>query len=115
VEPDKEPSKHIFQDLGTLKKEIDKLGCPFIFLIPENNLPAGFSPDTWKNLPELSRFVTIPDLVSLIELEKASGKTLSSQLPVVIGIRKNGEITYLSSGYKIGIGEEIIKELDQPL
>ncbi len=113
VEPDKEPSKHIFQDLGTLKKEIDKLDCPFIFMIPENKLPAGFTPDTWKNLPASSRFATIPDLISLTELEKATGKSLRGQFPIVIRISKDGKVTYLSSGYKIGIGEEIIKEVAQ--
>ncbi|TSA36438.1 MAG: transglutaminase domain-containing protein [Porphyromonadaceae bacterium] len=111
IEPDKEPSKHVFQDLGTLKKEIDKLDCPFIFLIPENKLPAGFTSDTWKNLPSSSRFVTIPDLSSLAELEKVAGKSLAGQFPIVIRINKDGKVTYLSSGYKIGIGEEIIKDL----
>ncbi|MFA6481316.1 MAG: transglutaminase domain-containing protein [Bacteroidales bacterium] len=113
VEPDKEPSKHIFQDLGLLRKEIDNLNCPFIFLIPEDKLPSGFSPDSWKNLPSSSRFATIPDMKSLNELEKASGKSLSGQLPIVIRIGKDGTVTYLSSGYKIGIGEEIIREVQR--
>ncbi len=109
IEPDKEPSKHIFQDLGMLKKEIDKLNCPFIFIVPENKLPAGFNQDTWKNLPAKSRFVLVQDLYSLTELEKTTGKSFSGQLPVVIRINKESKVTYLSSGYKIGIGEEIIK------
>lgn len=111
VEPDKEPTKHVFQDLATLKREIDQLNCPFVFMIPENKLPAGFNKDSWKNLPELTRFVVIPDLSSLSELEKSTGKKLAGQLPVVIRIDKDGKVTYLSSGYKIGIGEEIIKEV----
>ncbi|MDD4645882.1 MAG: transglutaminase-like domain-containing protein [Bacteroidales bacterium] len=110
VDPDKEPSKHIFQDLGLLKNELDKLGCPFVFLIPENKLPAGFTAATWKNLPSATRFLTIPDLTSLTELEKETGKSLSGQFPVVIMINNESNVTYLSSGYKIGIGEEIIKE-----
>jgi len=113
IDPDKEPTKHVFQDLGTLKNEIDKLNCPFIFLIPKNKMPAGFSVNTWKNLPALSRFATIPDLSSLAELEKASGKSLANQLPVVIRTNKAGDVKYLSSGYKIGVGEELIKELNR--
>ncbi len=111
VEPDKETSKHIFQDLGILKKEIDHLDCPFIFLIPENKLPAGFTPENWKTLPASTRFLIIPDMISLTELETAAGKSLSGQFPIVIRINQKGEVTYLSSGYKIGIGEEIIKEV----
>jgi hypothetical protein len=111
VEPDKEPSKHIFQDLGLLKKELDNLKCPFVFLIPENKIPAGFNSRSWETLPSGSRFATIRDISSLQELEKAAGKSLSGQLPVVIRINKDGKVTYLSSGYKIGIGEEILKEI----
>lgn len=111
VEPDKEPTKHIFQDLGSLKMEIDKLDCPFVFLVPENKLPAGFNADTWKDLPATSRFAIIPDLSSLSDLEKATGKSVSSQFPIVVIMDRSGNITYLSSGYKIGIGEEIIKEV----
>ena len=77
----------------------------------DNKIPAGFTPDTWKNLPAASRFLTVPDLASLTELEKATGKTLSGQFPVVIRITKDGKIIYLSSGYKIGIGEEIIRNV----
>jgi hypothetical protein len=113
VEPDKEPSKHIFQDLELLKKELDKLNCPFIFMVPENKLPAGFTQDNWKNLPSSTRFVTIPDLTSLTEFEKSAGKSLSGQFPVVIRVKKDGKVTYLSTGYKIGIGEEIIKEIER--
>jgi transglutaminase-like putative cysteine protease len=111
IEPDKETSKHVFQDLGILKKEIDQLNSEFIFLIPENKLPSGFNSSEWGNLPASSRFATIPDLMSLQELERSSGKSLSGQLPVVIRLHDDGRVTYLSSGYKIGIGEELIKEI----
>jgi transglutaminase-like putative cysteine protease len=109
IEPDKETSKHVFQDLATLKTEVDRLGCPFVFLIPNEKLPAGFTGDTWKNLPDQSQFGVIANLSSLEELEKATGKKLSGQFPVVIVIDAQGQVTYLSSGYKIGIGEELIK------
>ncbi|OFY48259.1 MAG: hypothetical protein A2X22_01410 [Bacteroidetes bacterium GWF2_49_14] len=109
IEPDKETTKHVFQDLGSLKTEVDKLKCPFVFLIPSDNLPAGFTKDSWKMLPKKSVFGTVSDLSSLNELEKSSGKSLSGQFPIVIMVDSIGRVTYLSSGYKIGIGEELIK------
>ncbi len=111
MDPDKEPTKHVIQDLGLLKKELDHQNCPFIFLIPENKKTAGFSEETWKNIPEQSFILSVPDLASLQELESATGKNLTGQFPVVIITDKNGGVTYLSSGYKIGIGEELIKVL----
>jgi hypothetical protein len=111
IEPDKEPTKHLFQDLGSLKSEVDKLGCQFVFLIPDDKLPAGFRSDTWKSLPANSTFAVIDELVSLQELEKSSGQKLGDQFPVVIVSDEKGQVTYLSSGYKIGIGEELVKLL----
>ena len=113
IEPDKEPTKHLFQDLGSLKSEVDKLGCQFVFLIPDDKLPAGFGADTWQNLPDRSSFAVISGSASLQELEKSSGKKLGEQFPVVIVADENGQVTYLSSGYKIGIGEELVKLLSR--
>ncbi|MFO7617881.1 MAG: hypothetical protein R6V75_11585 [Bacteroidales bacterium] len=111
MDPDKEPTKHVIQDLALLKKELDRLPCPFIFLIPESRIPTGFSAETWKQLPERSFVLAVPDLTSLESVESLSGKSLTGHLPVVIIRSGSGEITYMSSGYKIGIAEELIKAI----
>lgn len=109
IQPDKEPSKHIFQDLTLLKKEIDRSGFHFVFMIAEQDLSDTFAPDQWKNLPANSRFVVIPNLSSIQEIELAVGKIVTKSYPVVIKVNKDGEITFLSTGYKIGIGEDLIR------
>jgi len=113
IEPDKEPTKHVFQDLGNLKVEVDKLGCPFVFLVQKDRMPPGFSEDTWKNLPSKSSFGVLSGSGSLQELGQSVGKDLSGQFPVVIVTDAEGQVIYLSSGYKIGIGEELVKMLSQ--
>jgi hypothetical protein len=109
IQPDKEPSKHIFQDLSLLKKEIDRSGFHFVFMIAEQDLSDTFTPDNWKNLPANTRFVIIPDLSSIQEVESVVGKSVTKSYPVVITVNKDGEITFLSTGYKIGIGEDLIR------
>ncbi|MDD2571206.1 MAG: transglutaminase-like domain-containing protein [Bacteroidales bacterium] len=111
MDPDKEPTKHVIQDLALLKKELDQLSCSFIFLIPEDRLPSGFTAASWTQIPEQSHLVSIPGLTSLKEIESITNRSLSDHLPVVIIKNEAGEIIYLSSGYKIGIAEELIKAI----
>ncbi|MBT7095145.1 MAG: hypothetical protein HN936_18005, partial [Bacteroidetes bacterium] len=109
IDPDKEPTKHTFQDLGVLKDELDELDLPFTFIIPENKLTDSFRNNDYSGLPDNHLFVFAKELNNLQALSAKLDRDLASQLPVFIITNLKGEVIYLSSGYKIGIGEEIVK------
>lgn len=109
VDPDKEPSKHAFQNLGLLKKELDALDLSFTFVIPENRLTDSFRNTDYSGLPENHQFLVAKELELVESIETQIETKLSNHLPVFIIVNIKGEIIYLSSGYKIGIGEEIVK------
>ena len=109
IDPDKEPTKHTFQDLPLLKKELEKLDIPFTFVIPENKLTDSFKNSGYEGLPKNHQFLIAKDLSLVESIEKQTDKKLTNQLPVFIIVNPDGEVIYLSSGYKIGIGEEIVK------
>jgi len=109
VDPDKEPSKHAFQDLGLLKNELDALDLPFTFVIPENKLTDSFRNTDYSGLPENHQFLLARELGLVESIETQIETKLSNHLPVFVIANTKGEIIYLSSGYKIGIGEEIVK------
>ncbi|MEA1877509.1 MAG: transglutaminase-like domain-containing protein [Bacteroidota bacterium] len=109
VDPDKEPSKHAFQDLALLKKELDVLDLPFTFVIPENKLTDSFRNTDYSGLPGHHQFLIAKELKLVESLEIQIERELRNHLPVFVIANTNGEIIYLSSGYKIGIGEEIVK------
>lgn len=106
---DKEPSKYTFQDLEILKEEIDKLGLPFVFIIPEEKLTDSFENSNYNKLPDNHKFLVSKNIEQLYSIEKQVNKPLVDHLPLLIISNNQGEISYLSSGYKIGIGEEILK------
>jgi transglutaminase-like putative cysteine protease len=109
IEPEKEPTKHIFNDLPLLKTELDAWGGEFLFLSSASNeqvnplqslggLPANtsFGLDNHLNVLKNSlKFNTDPEL----------------SLPLVVVANKDGNIMFVSSGYRIGIGEQILKSV----
>jgi len=109
IEPDKEPTKHTFQDLPQLKNELEALNVPFTFIIPESKLTDSFKNSEYTGLPENHQFLVAKDLALVRSIEKQTNEKLADHLPVFIIANAKGELIYLSSGYKIGIGEEIVK------
>lgn len=81
VEAEKEPSKHFLADLARIKADLAKWnGCVRV-LYKNEHLDA---------------------------IEKLTGKVLSDNLPLVVFIEPGGEISYLTEGYRIGIGDDLM-------
>lgn len=110
IEPDKEPTKHIFNDLPPLKTELDSWGGDFIFLSGSSKDMKYFNPENLKGLPELTHFSSDKNLEVLKKSVKLS-EPADIRLPFVVMTDKNGNIIFTSSGYRIGIGEQILKNV----
>jgi len=111
IEPDKEPTKHIFNDLPLLKTELDLWGGDFLFLTDSDQNMNTFNPGSLKGLPVLTHFSSDNNLEVLrksIELSEPA----DIRLPFVVMTDKNGNIIFTSSGYRIGIGEQILKNAE---
>lgn len=109
IDHNREPSKHILNDLPLVKRELDQLGCQLIFLSDPAARSASYKPDEFKGLPANSIFAFDTDLEILKSLR--GDITSSIQLPFVIYSDRNGNIYYMSEGYTIGIGEQILKTI----
>jgi hypothetical protein len=110
IDPDKEPTRHIFNDLPILKSELDSWGGYIIFLDGRSSLTSGFDPASLKGLPVNSLFANDNNfglLSTAITKDTLSG----SSLPYVLISDNDGNIVYTSSGYRIGIGEQILKHV----
>jgi hypothetical protein len=106
AEPDKEPTKHIFNDLINLKQEFDEWGGYFLVLTSPDTKWSGFIPQELKSLPANILFghdnKILPGVFN-------SSESCEIGLPYVVMADKNGKILYSSSGYKIGIGEQLLR------
>lgn len=104
TDPEQEPTKHIFNDLPQLKAELDSWGGNFLFLsdagsrLPATGLPDNSTNGADRGLNALQKHVKFKSPTPI-------------NLPFAIVTDKEGNIVYISSGYKIGIGEQILKAL----
>jgi hypothetical protein len=110
IDPDKEPTKHIFNDLPLLKSELDSWGGYFIFLSNESEASNNFKLESIKGLPANSLYSV--DIDSKILKEITKSVSLSDiHFPFLVLTDKNGNIILKSEGYRIGIGEQILKKI----
>jgi hypothetical protein len=108
VDPDKEPTKHLLADLRQKKSEFGQWKGRFAIVFPSEDQMKSFVQTEASLLPKNISYSfqsTFPVRPSDIRIETGGLKNL----PVVIFINKQGAINYLSEGYKIGIGDELLR------
>jgi transglutaminase-like putative cysteine protease len=107
IESGKEPTRHAIVDISKLKANFEKWGGSFVLVLPEN-LKANFDKNILTELPSQTQVVV--DNNNILKVIETTLKTkLSTDLPVVTIINEKGEVIYLSKGYKIGTGEQLLK------
>ena len=109
IEHDKEPSRHIVNDIPLVSNELDKIGCQLIFLSDPSLKSASYKPELIKGLPEKSLFGFDKNLNILKSIHGESSD--SGRLPFILYSDADGTIYFESEGYRIGIGEQILKSI----
>ena len=107
IDPDKEPTKHLMADLRQKKAEFGKWKGEFILVFPSEEQMKSFVKSDATLLPKnviYSFQSTFPVKLSDIKVKTTGLKNL----PVVIYLNGKGVINYLSEGYRIGIGDELL-------
>lgn len=112
IDPDKEPTKHVFADMVSKIEDFNRVNIPFYFILPEETSLASSSKEKYKDIPERS-FFALDKGDNLSRLELQFKKKLGIDLPVILIFKQQGELVYLSHGYKIGLPDEILKYLRQ--
>jgi transglutaminase-like putative cysteine protease len=110
IEPDKEPTKHIFNDLPLLKHELDAWGGSFLFLTASLQDMKSFDPVIIKGLPDKTLFGS-DDGMAVFKSSVDIKPLPDTRLPFVVLSDNVGNILFTSAGYRIGIGEQILKHI----
>jgi hypothetical protein len=107
VDPDREPTKHLLADLRQKKGDFEKKKDRIIMVFPSEEQMKSFVKTETALLPKNISYSfqsTFPVRPSDIKLKTGGLKNL----PVVICFNEKGVINYLSEGYRIGIGDELL-------
>jgi len=108
LDPDKEPSKHILNDLGPYVDHFNKWGGQFVVAMPAEKAGQAGVLKTYQ-LPANMESGIDPNDQILNAISAIYGAGLKDKLPLVLFCDASGNVYLFSSGYKIGIGEQLLK------
>ena len=108
---EKEPSKHIINDLVLVKQQFEASSAQLLFVLPKYISETVFNTETLKNIPGNHVFLKQVQGDLLSSIEKQTCSLLTDKLPVILVFDKENNLVYLNKGYTIGIGEQLLNIL----
>ena len=111
IDPGKEPSKHVLQDLPALQAEFEQWGGGIVFMPPDDKMAGNFDPSVFPKLPGQNLWAIDEKRTLLNGVSNTLQLDFSENFPLTLFLSDNGGILYFSEGYQIGIGENIIKTI----
>ena len=104
-----EPTNHVLNDISVFKEDFEKSGMKILMVFADGENARRFKASDFPRLPGNIELGTDMDGSVKASLLDGAGSSRSA-LPVVGVIDAGGDITFLSSGYMIGIGERLLRD-----
>lgn len=111
IDPYSEPVRHLMADLPLVKKDLELWGGGIAFCFAK--MPKQTPKELYENLPKQSLFAFDTDKSLQNQIVKSSGISFSNSYPILCFVSEKGEVYFLSTGYRIGSGESLLKIIHQ--
>ncbi|NWJ50793.1 MAG: transglutaminase domain-containing protein [Bacteroidetes bacterium] len=111
LDPSREPTRHVMVDIPLLRESFEKWNGGMVFLLPTDKITPAFNSASYANMPKQSIFGKDENRTLLNYILKATKTNFENNFPLITLITPSGEIIFLSEGYRIGIGENLIKTI----
>ncbi len=110
LDPDSEPSKHILNDLAPYSDQFSRWKGQLIFV---NCAEKNIETSVFQNykLPSKSLFAVDTKRELEHSFSQIMAKEVKNSLPVVCFCTQIGEVSLITSGYRIGIGETLLQHI----
>lgn len=104
-----EPTNHALRDIAALSKDFEEWGRSMVLLFPDMEQYKKFRPQDFPGLPKTITFGI--DVDGAIQKQIAEGMKLQNQtiLPMFIIGDTFNRVVFVSQGYTIGLGEQLMK------
>ncbi|MDR1865625.1 MAG: transglutaminase-like domain-containing protein [Bacteroidales bacterium] len=109
VDVGKEPSKHVLQDLPAVRKALEEWGGGILLVTTDVAVSAAFDASVFKGLPQQTAWGIDSSRVLLQTVTKVLQSDFRDHFPLTVYLSAAGDILYSSAGYRIGMGEDILK------
>jgi hypothetical protein len=108
---DGEPTRHAMGDLELLREPIEKWGGGLALCVKE--LPQGEAKhlDKIRDMAQQAKLLLDSQGQLLEHVLESIKRQPADQMPIIIGASKSGSVVYCSEGYRIGVGEQVLKAL----
>ncbi|GHT50092.1 transglutaminase [Bacteroidia bacterium] len=113
VDPSKEPSKHILQDLPAVQTALEEWGGGVLLMIPSDKQSDTFDASVFNGLPAQTAWASDADRALLKATTSALQMEFGDNFPLTVYLTRTGGIIYSYEGYRIGTGEDILKTIRQ--
>ncbi len=112
IDPSKEPTKHLMEDIKAVKAGLDRWGGKVLFVVAQEKLSTGFSPATYRQLPQQAVFGHDASGEISASVSTVCSVENRPQWPALSLINPKGEIVWFSEGYSIGLGDQLMKQIE---
>ena len=113
VEADKEPTNHLLRDMGSIKDELERLGVPLYIVFKDKDNLQKFSPSDFRPFPAVIRWGHDSDGKLLQRLAEGLQLRDTGNLPLVVLVNDKGEVAFVSRGYRVGLGTQIMNVMNR--
>jgi len=111
IEPGREPTKHLIEDIEAASKALDKWGGKMLFVIARDKRLSGLTSDQYGKMPALPVFGYDADGQLAASVQTVCSISGQPRWPVIVLINQAGEIVWHSEGYSIGLGDQLVKQI----
>ena len=105
-----EPTNHALRDIASFKADLEKWGRKMVLLFPDEAKAGKFTPESFPDLPSTIIYGIDTDGIAAQIAESMKLKHKES-LPIFIIADTFNRVVFVSQGYTIGLGEQLMKTI----
>lgn len=105
-----EPTNHALRDIAALKSEFEAWGRGMVLLFPDEQQLKSFDAGEFPNLPRTITF-GVDQGNAIQKMIKENMKLPHDNLPIFVIADTFNRIVFISQGYTIGLGEQLMKTI----
>ena len=112
IAANQEPTNHLVRDMSALKTEFEEKGVEMAFLFTDRDQLGRFSRHDFRPLPVVMKLGYDRDgKIRNMLAESLKLKNIDN-LPLIVMVNRKGEVIFISQGYRIGLGTQILKMMN---
>lgn len=109
IAANQEPTNHLLRDMSNMKADFESKGIPMYFLFADEISMNKFSRHDFKPLPGNMVLGYDPEGRSINSIARCLDLKNVANLPLILMVNHKREVVFISQGYRVGLGSQIIK------